>query len=508
MGNNPLNKAASAADKLAKLEAEEAARKAKQQAEEAERKRKEAEADAKKRAKAEADKNEAKRLENKIKNLLLIYEPSEYWERRSREVFNEVYDSHVKNLISKSVWTEFMCQQAIAQHHIIKQRDKKRAIKTLFTVLGVVAVALVSLLAVAFGVYSWLMTDNVSLFRIAFAAQIVSALGVGAIAVVHFVKDTSAAQKLVCVILAALNLILAVAMGFSGGLVTRDLFTDSDGFTYENKDGEIYLVGCEGSVKELVISALSESIVGISDQAFKGNTTITSLTVDVSNLTIGNEAFADCSALEKVELVGGDTALGGKVFKDCVKLNSVSFEGGSYTFNGASVFDGCTVLKDIHFNGGSYVGADGARILGGLKKIAVHHRNADIAVSLKGADELTLVVYSGTDSIFAVEPDVLVFAEGFDFSGEFGAERGTFDLKPLAPVTFFPSSVTYIPDILGSDRKKSDVYYQGSSDMWESLGIAGDGGLFDVANMNYKEDYVRMHYNSNCRFWGTNNVEG
>ena len=63
---------------------------------------------------------------------------------------------------------------------------------------------------------------------------------------------------------------------------------------------------------------------------------------------------------------------------------------------------------------------------------------------------------------------------------------------------------TEVPDgIFGSNSSASDVYYQGSADMWSYVSIPGLDGWIFGSNSNYSRDFTRMHYNSTCRHWGT-----
>ncbi len=494
--NNPLNKAASAADKAAKLQAELDEKRRKEQ-EAADKKARE------KKAKEVAEKAAVERFEQEIRRLLNTCEASGYWSERASKLLKELGESSVSGRVSQSLRRELSSKIGIVENKLMKMRRKRQAREKVLKVLGILAIVLVGLAVNAFSIYSWASGGNPALFKVAFGAEITIAIVGIILAKTCFSGYYQKAQRTVCIIIVVVSILLAIAMCFSGGLKNREFMHDGEGVMYEVVDGEYYLYDCDKGVKELVLSTLSEQVVGVSEKAFKGNKTITSITFDVSNLIIKKGAFQNCTALTKVEFIGGDATISSTVFKGCKKLQSVVFDGGSYTFNGCSnLFAGCNALKDIYFNGGNYMKKGMTRILGGLDKIAVHHKNADIDIPLKGAKELTLVVYPGTDSIYSIKPDVLVFAEGFDFSGDFGAERGSFDNKPYAPVTYFPASVTYIPDILGSNRRKYDVYYQGTSGDWSCLSIAGDGGFFDIANMNYKHDLIRMHYNSNCRFWG------
>lgn len=500
MANNPLDKERSIAEKVAQLEAEKA-----REAEDL--RKKEAERLARLRAKEAREqrrKEEAQSYEQKIRSMINSQTESYYWYSAAERLLSEIQNSDVDDLINSVILNDLKRRSAEVWSRYQRKKKRKETIKKVLLVMPVI---LVCLLAVAFSVYSWFFSDSILLFRIAFGADIAVALGICVITKIHFVKDHSTVMKILCIFLALVISAVAVAMGVSGRLVEHEYVTDDDGFIYEIKNEEYYLHGCENSITELVISQLSHNIVGVSANAFKGNTTLTKLTVDVYGLKIEKEAFANCSALSDVEFGVGEVTLNGKIFKDCKALVNVSFNGGNYTFGGNDIFTGCTALKNIYFTSGSYIGSSHVSILGGLGKVAVHHDKANIGLPLSGADELTLVVYPGTNDIFGVKPDVLVFADGFDFSGDFHADKGSFDLSPFAPTIYLPSSVTYVPDILGSDRRNYNVYYQGTQDMWNNLSIAGDKGFFDLANMNYKESHITLHYNSNCRFWVADNVQ-
>lgn len=354
----------------------------------------------------------------------------------------------------------------------------------------------------AMALYSFFTFEAFSLFKLAFWLLLPAIVIALIISVKHFSNDNGGFHKTVCTLLTVASILIAFFMLTSGRLGIDNVIT-ADGFTYVQKDGEYKIHSYEGTATELVLSALPEEITGIEQDAFKGNKTLQTLVADVATLVIGKGAFADCTSLTTVRFAEGDFILADDVFQGCTRLTGVTFNGGDYTFSGSDIFDGCTRLTDIYMHEGSYkTDALFYNLLSGLGKIAVHHDNADIDVSLGGANELTLVVYPNTTTMYKIEPDVLVFKDGYDFNG--WSKGNTSSITPFAPKIYLPASITEVPDgIFGSNSSASDVYYQGSADMWSYVSIPGLDGWIFGSNSNYSRDFTRMHYNSTCRHWGT-----
>lgn len=117
--------------------------------------------------------------------------------------------------------------------------------------------------------------------------------------------------------------------------------------------------------KELVYAALSDSkaktvtipatitvdgekykVTKIDAQAFKGNQTVTKVTVGSNIQTIGKGAFNGAIKLKTVSLGKNVTEIGANAFKGCSSLTSVSLQS-KVTKIGANVFNGCRKLKTI-----------------------------------------------------------------------------------------------------------------------------------------------------------------
>lgn len=89
--------------------------------------------------------------------------------------------------------------------------------------------------------------------------------------------------------------------------------------------------------------------------AFMDCISLTDFTVAKSlQILVGEEAFGNCTALEKLELVGGDdcfVTVGARAFDGCAALNSVSISGGCVVVEELA-FRGCGLLKRVEIAAG------------------------------------------------------------------------------------------------------------------------------------------------------------
>ena len=88
-------------------------------------------------------------------------------------------------------------------------------------------------------------------------------------------------------------------------------------------------------------------VVGIDNDAFKGDTTLTSVIIPSSVNSIGNSAFANCTNLVSVDAsLSNVTFMGGQSFKNCPKLTTVNISNGITAIN-YETFSGCTLLNNV-----------------------------------------------------------------------------------------------------------------------------------------------------------------
>ena len=103
----------------------------------------------------------------------------------------------------------------------------------------------------------------------------------------------------------------------------------------------------------------------ISDKAFKGCSSLTSITIPNSVTRIGVEAFAGCSGLTSITIPNSVTSIGGDAFRGCSSLTSVTIPNG-VTSIGWYAFLGCRELASVtipnsvtSIGGGAFAGCSG-----------------------------------------------------------------------------------------------------------------------------------------------------
>ena len=124
--------------------------------------------------------------------------------------------------------------------------------------------------------------------------------------------------------------------------VTRTGTTDDDYLP-----SSVSLIGYIGSATELTLPANYKGgnyVIG--NDAFKDNTTLTSITIPNSVTSIGNNAFSGCSSLASITIPNSVTSIGNGAFYGCSSLASITIPN-SVTTIGNSAFSGCGIKKVI-----------------------------------------------------------------------------------------------------------------------------------------------------------------
>ncbi len=103
---------------------------------------------------------------------------------------------------------------------------------------------------------------------------------------------------------------------------------------------------------ELVIGGNIDgyTVTAVADCAFKGNQTITKVTISDTVTKIGASAFSRCTSLKSVVIDNGVTTVGEQAFMGCSALSSVSIAA-SVTAIGERAFCACDRLTSISFGG-------------------------------------------------------------------------------------------------------------------------------------------------------------
>lgn len=92
-------------------------------------------------------------------------------------------------------------------------------------------------------------------------------------------------------------------------------------------------------------------VTAINAEAFKGVTTLFSISVPSSVEVIGDYAFQSCSSLETITLPNGVRTIGKSTFASCTSLKSITLPDSVISL-GASAFSNCSKLVNLGISGG------------------------------------------------------------------------------------------------------------------------------------------------------------
>ena len=148
-----------------------------------------------------------------------------------------------------------------------------------------------------------------------------------------------------------------LAMALILSLVPSTAFAVGDGLHYEyasEADGQLYVVvtGYTGTAPDVTIPATFNGypVRAIADEAFKGNKTLTRVTISEGITVIGELAFQSCTALTEVTLPSTLTDMGWLIFFDCTALKTVTIPEGISVI-GYGMFDDCDNLTEAKIPG-------------------------------------------------------------------------------------------------------------------------------------------------------------
>ena len=98
--------------------------------------------------------------------------------------------------------------------------------------------------------------------------------------------------------------------------------TSPDGIVFTNIGGSYSVTGYEGTDTEVIIPETYRGlpVTMIAENAFAGQSTVTSVTIQDGVTSIGGSAFSGCISLTSITIPNSVTSIGDHAFSDCDNL--------------------------------------------------------------------------------------------------------------------------------------------------------------------------------------------
>ena len=165
-------------------------------------------------------------------------------------------------------------------------------------------------------------------------------------------------------------------------------------FTIKTEDGFSGSIRYKTKIKKII---MEESIETVKNLAFKCCAALTSVVFGESVTKIGDQAFFDCTTLERVNLKNV-TTIGESAFYHCKKLESVDLS--NVKTIGKSAFSGCEKLKEINLSNITTIGGGTFANCEALERVNLGNNVETIRVSaFKGCKKLKEIDLSNVKTI-------------------------------------------------------------------------------------------------------------
>jgi hypothetical protein len=145
------------------------------------------------------------------------------------------------------------------------------------------------------------------------------------------------------------SMVTELKESFGNIVVVKGVSQDGLIYDYDEESDSYYLsTYTQGVPSEITIpsSIYGKSVTSVAENALKGCTTITSLTIPNSVTSIGASAFENCISLESIVMPAKIYTARDDMFKGCTSLKDVTLPS-KLKILGANMFNGCTSLESI-----------------------------------------------------------------------------------------------------------------------------------------------------------------
>ena len=186
---------------------------------------------------------------------------------------------------------------------------------------------------------------------------------------------------------------------------TEPTVNESD-FTYTVlEDGTAEITGYTGNDSVITVPAKIDGIkvYRIGPEAFKGNTNLTSVTLEEGISAVSYEVFADCTNLKEVICSNGITAIGEALFYNCSSIKTIVLPETLKEIPDFA-FDHCTGIEELVIpNGVTYIGMQAFYSCTNLKKLTIPATVTSISGrygTIPISNTVTIYGYTGTSAEF------------------------------------------------------------------------------------------------------------
>ncbi len=120
--------------------------------------------------------------------------------------------------------------------------------------------------------------------------------------------------------------------------------------------GVISLNGCTDKIIRVPVEEVNPHsdgknivpVIGVAQETFAGNTSVTDIILPSGIQKIGRAAFSGCTALERITIPKAVKVIGADTFKDCISLRDIYYEGTPEEWNRIEVIGD---KREVEFGG-------------------------------------------------------------------------------------------------------------------------------------------------------------